>query len=137
MNGIYPELLVVLTRITDSEGYPYFVEAKITDTYGKAWIFVDKMPVFTSRDKLVFPCVGRPSCTIEEEANDPAMGKIFLISTAKPYGVSTEAGESASFWILEEQLLYAGEAESKDSSVSFDALSAKSNFFSKEVTDDW
>lgn len=134
----YPALLVVLTRTTDTEGYPYFVEAQITDAHGKTWVFLDKLPIFTSRDEPVFPSVGRINCTVEDEADDPAKGKLFLISTEKPDGICTERGEPASFWVFQEQVVFVDDLRLEDRHLSPDVArySTNTGFKKSDLTRD-
>lgn len=97
---------IVITRFI-SDHYPGFVECKFNDAWNKEHIIHEKVPVITLKDldaTSEYPQEGVIACEILKQWTDNDKGKIFTVTTEKPWGVYT-TDDLTEFDILAEQLL--------------------------------
>jgi hypothetical protein len=86
-----PAVAVSILRVVDGEGFPESVECELIDRFGKAWRFVEKLPVIeaTSSQDRRYPRPGAISCQIIETGYD-GQGRAFVqIDTEQPWGVQS------------------------------------------------
>jgi hypothetical protein len=96
---------VTITRYVDDD-QPGWVECVLTDAWGKAWLFVQKVPIVTTSelDSLSqYPQPGVIACQIVEKQRDGGGREVITVDTATPWGVETTTGE-VRFDVLPEQL---------------------------------
>jgi len=100
-----PLLDIPITRFIDPH-QPGFVECTLRDASGRAWLLVDKVPVFTDAfldAESSYPQPGVVACEILREWTDETGRRRCLIDTDRPWGVSTAAGETQ-FEVFADQL---------------------------------
>lgn len=71
---------------------PGFVECTLSDSYGRIWTFVEKVPVLTSDSLSIdsrYPHPVEIACSIVSQGLDSDGRPIVRISTALPDGVET------------------------------------------------
>src|SRR5688572_2244830 len=82
------------------------VECVLTDTYGRLWSIVDKLPCFTAAaldSQSIYPQPGVVACEIVREWVDPDGRRRCIIDTNRPWGVSAKDGETQ-FEVFADQL---------------------------------
>lgn len=94
-------VIVTVTRIIETTGYPLWVECKLIDAYGNEHIFRDKMPIFLKNDvsESDLPADGEIRCTVLSHKKD-----ILRIDTSAPDDVESQNGETI-FDVYENQIL--------------------------------
>ena len=84
-----------------------FVECELTDAQGRAWRFVEKLPIVT-RDSLnassILPQPGVIACEVISNSVDAAGRAIAEIDTRLPWGVESTDGATR-FVVRPEQLM--------------------------------
>jgi hypothetical protein len=111
--GSMPEVTVAILHIVD-DGFPALVECELIDRFGKAWRFIEKLPVVEAKDRHhgLFPRPGAIACQIIDTGTD-AQGKAFTrIDTEQPWHVQS-VDDVTQFEVLTGQLIdaFAGPAE--------------------------
>jgi hypothetical protein len=94
------DVLVVATREVSFEPQPGIVEVVVFDTYGKAWYFMDKYPIFGIKHGC-FPSAGLMRCQVLKIDSSK---KQVLVSTTNPYQICNENNQVAEFWVDKNQL---------------------------------
>lgn len=100
-------LKVLITRYVD-EAQPGWVECGCRDAWGRDWVFVDKVPIFTvaALDKnSAYPQPGVIACEKIREWQDAAGRTIVTVDTETPWHIVTNTGETR-FDVLPEQLTW-------------------------------
>jgi len=89
-----PAVAVSILRVVDSAGFPELVECELIDRFGKAWRFVDKLPVLEamSGQNRRYPRPGAISCQIIETAYDDQGHAFVRIDTEQPWGMQSVEG---------------------------------------------
>jgi hypothetical protein len=65
-----------------SDDFPGWVEASFTDAMGKAWIFVDKAPIFTTEPLSADSTLPRPGvirCVVLGRRSDPSGSRVVRV----------------------------------------------------------
>jgi hypothetical protein len=101
MNGVRVEIL----RYAD-DAQPGWVECRLTDAGGRAWHFIEKVPVVTTEplDALSqYPRPGVIGCEVVERHAGAGGRELVVIDTERPWHVQATCGESR-FVVRPEQL---------------------------------
>ncbi len=89
------------------DAFPGFVECRLTDTSGRAWLFTEKVPVVTTEDLDPNSDYPRPvivACVIVARRLDAAGSELVTIDTGTPWGVEAAGGETR-FEVRAEQVV--------------------------------
>lgn len=73
-----------------SDDNPGFVECRLTDRFGKEWVFVEKLPVVSSDNldsKSSYPQPAWIACEIVSHGRDDVNREIVEVDTELPWGV--------------------------------------------------
>lgn len=97
-------LSVEIIRVIDNSTYPIWVEAQARDIHGDTFKMVDKLPIFSDKNDIQIPAIGKVLCTIVEEGNHGHIGPIFLVDTEQPHHVYDEIGTPVCLWVQSTQL---------------------------------
>lgn len=82
---------VEITRYTD-DSFPGWVECQLTDTHGRCWLFVEKVPVVTQSGldaNSPYPQPGLIACNVIGQSGDAT-----CIDTTHPWGIESIEGET-------------------------------------------
>src|SRR5262249_11063227 len=82
---------VQIVRYTD-DSQPGWVECHLTDTHGRRWSFVEKVPVVTTATldaSSVYPQPGVIACEVVGQASG-----VVRIDTTRPWAVESVEGET-------------------------------------------
>lgn len=96
---------IQITRYTNDHN-PGFVECRLTDAWGKEWLFEVKVPVVAYEeldDRSDYPQPGVFHCEIVNTRTDENGREIVTIDIEKPWGIESVDG-STQFEILGHQL---------------------------------
>jgi hypothetical protein len=88
------------------DGQPAIVECVLVDGYGKEHIFIEKVPIVTTKDldaSSLYPQAGIIACQIVE-CKRVGDGALIRIETESPWHIQSIAGQSC-FDVLPEQLI--------------------------------
>ena len=91
-----PELIVEIVRFVDG-AQPGVVECVVTDAWGKAHAFIDKIPIFTTADlteRNSYPQPGVIACDVLKRWHDSDGREIATVDTLKPWGVESIEGRT-------------------------------------------
>jgi hypothetical protein len=89
-----------------SDDFPGFVECRFTDTLGREWSLIEKLPAVTDvdlRSGSQFPQPALVACEVLAVAQDNAGRKIAEITTITPFAIEATDGASR-FLLYAEQL---------------------------------
>lgn len=80
-----------VVRWVADEPQPGLVEAQLTDSDGRLWSFIDKVPVFLSEGgrPARFPATAAIRCQIIQREILPGGREVIVIDTASPDGVDS------------------------------------------------
>lgn len=98
-------LSVTIERFVDNH-FPGWVECSLVDASGRVHQFVEKAPVISDANLVPdsgFPQSGYIACAIQDEWTDKRGRQLVRVSTVKPWGIESTAGE-ASFTVLRVQI---------------------------------
>ena len=87
---------VQIVRFTD-DAFPGWVACVLRDASGRAWEFVDKVPVFTTAlldEDTVYPQPGVVACEIIGQRTDEHGRTLCAIDTEHPWRVAATSGET-------------------------------------------
>lgn len=96
--------VAILHEVDDD--FPVVVECELIDRFGKAWRFIEKLPVVevSSSPNSLFPRFGALACRVIETGCDQ-QGRLFArIDTEHPYHVHS-VDDVRQFEVLAEQLI--------------------------------
>lgn len=94
-----PSVSCEIVRSTD-EGFPGWVEARLTDADGRVWTFEDKAAVFSAEPldpASALPAPGAIRCVVVDE--DDAVGRT-TIDTSSPDGIVAVDGVTTRFSVM-------------------------------------
>ena len=106
--GMTAELKVEITRFVD-DAQPGFVECSLRDSSGRAWTFVEKVPVVSTDDlddHSRYPLPGVIACTVVSNRHDHAGQELILVDTSIPWDIESTEGETR-FEVKASQLVFA------------------------------
>ena len=85
---------IQISRFVDDR-QPGFVECVLVDAFGKAHVFIEKVPVVTTENLLptsTYPTAGTLDCEIVAEWTDDSGRALMRIDTERPWGVESTEG---------------------------------------------
>jgi hypothetical protein len=85
----------ILQYVNDDQ--PRFVECRLIDVTGRAWHFVEKVPVVTTADlnaQSSYPQPGIVACEVIDTRRAADGTTVVTIDTDRPWGVAAVAGET-------------------------------------------
>lgn len=96
--------VLILQYVDDAQ--PGWVECLLTDVHGRAWSFVEKVPVVTGEDldaDSAYPRGSVIACRIIERRRAVGGQEVITIDTSLPWHVAATSGETR-FEVSAEQL---------------------------------
>lgn len=97
-------LKVIVTRYTDRDSQPPWVEAEFKDADGQPWCFHDKEPIFLDGE-VTPPAQGWLRCTLLDGVWPCAGDQILTVSTLAPDHVEAIDSGVTTFRVRAEQLV--------------------------------
>jgi len=91
-----PELIVDIVRFVDG-AQPGIVECVMTDAWGTAHAFIDKVPIFTTAElteRSSYPQPGVIACAVLRRWHDSDGREIATIDTHEPWCVESTDGQT-------------------------------------------
>lgn len=85
---------MAITRFVDANN-PGFVELQLKDAFGKAHIFVEKIPVVTETDlsaDSAYPIDTSIACEIQERFIDNSGRSLVRVDTERPWHIESKEG---------------------------------------------
>jgi hypothetical protein len=85
----------ILQYVSDDQ--PGFVECELIDVTGRAWSFIEKVPVVTTANlhaQSGYPQPDVIACEVLERRRAPDGTTVVTIDTERPCGIATVAGET-------------------------------------------
>jgi hypothetical protein len=86
---------------------PGWVECAFQDAWGREWMFIDKLPIFTEAyldEQSNYPQPGFIACEIIRTWRDDNKRELISIDTSRPWGIEATDGETQ-FDVLAEQIV--------------------------------
>jgi hypothetical protein len=77
--------------------YPGWVECLLTDAFGHAWYFVEKVPIVSEENldaNSSYPRAGIIACREIERRMDNVGRELLVVDTTDPWGVEATSGET-------------------------------------------
>ena len=99
-------IIVEVRRYVD-DAQPGWVECWLTDAEGRAWAFVEKVPVISTEPLDAhsrYPRQGVIACRVVERMADAGGRERVVIDTEVPWGVAATSGETR-FVVSHDQLV--------------------------------
>jgi hypothetical protein len=97
--------VVIVRWVSDDQ--PGIVECQLTDRFGKAWRFIEKLPVVSTRpldSQCRYPQPGVVACHITKRGHDELGREIAEIDTGAAWGVQAVDG-TTHFHVFTDQLV--------------------------------
>ena len=91
-----PGVKIQIIRFVD-DYQPGIVECQLIDAHGRAWSFIEKIPIVTSEDiwrDSVYPRPAVLDCVIVGRVPDDSGRELVQIDTDKPWGVESVDGNT-------------------------------------------
>lgn len=104
-----PLLSIQISRYTDDH-FPGWVECALVDAFSEQHLFIEKVPIVTSRKlgpESNFPLPGIIACEVEARWLDESGRALVRVNTEAPWGVASTAG-TTQFVVLQSQLVNDG-----------------------------
>ncbi|WP_431104074.1 hypothetical protein [Roseateles noduli] len=93
---MHSSLPIQISRFVD-EHFPGFVECVLVDAFGKAHVFIEKVPVITTENLVStssYPRPGAMDCEVVAEWTDDNGRALSRVNTERPWDVESTEGLS-------------------------------------------